>query len=219
MGIAGGRQNLENTALDIQDRNIEGSATEVVDRDSPLGQFLQAVRERRGGRLVHQPHDLDARQPPCIAGRLTLAIVEVSGNGDHHALDLFAIEHGFGSPLQLTQNPCGDFGRRVAARAHREADHRARGVGERVPLAVFGCEIGVTQSHVAFDRAHHDDVFGATGLELDRRRPDTVLPVVAQGDDRRQQNAAAGFGEHPGRAVLDHCNQAVSGAEVYAENT
>ena len=45
--VAAGRQHLEDAALELQDRDVEGAAAEVVDRDGALGVLVEPVGERR----------------------------------------------------------------------------------------------------------------------------------------------------------------------------
>ena len=56
--VAGGGQHLDDPALDIQHRDVEGPAAEVIDHHF-LGLFLvDPVGQRRRGRLVNNSHDV-----------------------------------------------------------------------------------------------------------------------------------------------------------------
>ena len=56
--VAGGGQHLDDPALDIQHRDVEGPAAEVVNHHL-LGLFLvDPVGQRRRGRLVNNSHDV-----------------------------------------------------------------------------------------------------------------------------------------------------------------
>ena len=52
--------------------------------------LFQPVGERGCRRLVDQAHDFESGKAPGVLGGLTLAVVEVGGNGDHDALDFLA---------------------------------------------------------------------------------------------------------------------------------
>jgi len=53
MGVTGGSQNLEDTIINGEERNIEGSSSEIVDDDLRLLAFLvESVGDGGGGRLV-----------------------------------------------------------------------------------------------------------------------------------------------------------------------
>ena len=70
----------------LQDRDVEGAAAEVVDGDRALVALVEAVGERRRGRLVDQAQHLEAGEPAGVARRLALAVVEVGRHGDDDAL-------------------------------------------------------------------------------------------------------------------------------------
>src|SRR3546814_7846044 len=50
--VAVGRFNLENAIAAFQDRNVEGAAAKVIDRDGLAILLFQSIGKRRGGRLV-----------------------------------------------------------------------------------------------------------------------------------------------------------------------
>ena len=165
MGIARGGQDLEEVRLTLrfaghqsQDRDIEGPATEVVDRDR-LGLAHAArpdpVRERCRGGLVDDPHDLQAREPPCIAGRLALRVVKVRRDRDHGLLHRLP-QRGFCPLLELTQDHRADFLRRVHLCARIRLDPDPRGVvlalDDGVPeIGRVRLRVPERASHQAFD--------------------------------------------------------------------
>ena len=68
---------------DAQDRDVERAAAEVVDRDLLIAPGLvEAVGERRRGRLVDDAQDLEPGDLAGVLGRLALGVVEVGGDGD-----------------------------------------------------------------------------------------------------------------------------------------
>ena len=69
--VAGGRDDLEHAVADLEDRDVERAAAEVVHRDLALDVLAEAVRERRRGRLVDDADDVeagDARRRPWSPG-------------------------------------------------------------------------------------------------------------------------------------------------------
>ncbi len=100
MRVAIGGEYFEDSALDIQDRDIESAAAQVVHGNLALGRLLQSVGEGRGRRLVQQANDFESRQTPGIACGLALSVVEIGGHGDHHPLNQFTAEDSFGALLQ-----------------------------------------------------------------------------------------------------------------------
>ena len=117
MGVAVGRQHLEDAVLDAQDRDVEGAAAEVVDRDDAGVALVEAVGQRRSRRLVDDPEHLEAGDAAGIARRRALCVVEVGGHGDDRSIDLevddaLRREVLLGAPLQLAKHEGRDFRRR-----------------------------------------------------------------------------------------------------------
>ena len=102
--VAVRRLHLEDAVADLEDRNVECAAAEVVDGDR-LGFLLlvEAVGERSRGRLVDDAQHFKAGDLAGVLGRLALGVVEVSGNRDDGLRDLLA-ELGLGGFLHLLQN-------------------------------------------------------------------------------------------------------------------
>ena len=59
VAVAG--KHLHHPALDLHDRDVEGAAAEVVDQQPFHFGRVRVVGQRGGGRLVDDPHDLQAR--------------------------------------------------------------------------------------------------------------------------------------------------------------
>ena len=96
----------------FENRNVEGAAPEVVDRDGLILLAIQPIGQRGGGWLVDDAHDLEARDLAGVLGGLALRVVEIGGHRDDGLGDLLA-QIGFGRFLQLAENHGGDFRRRV----------------------------------------------------------------------------------------------------------
>ena len=58
--VAGGGDDLEHAVADLEDRDVERAAAEVVDRDRLLDVLAEAVGERGRGRLVDDADDVEA---------------------------------------------------------------------------------------------------------------------------------------------------------------
>ena len=82
MRVAVGRLDLDDAFADLEDRDVERAAAEVVDGDRLVLLLVEAVGERRRGRLVDDAHDLEAGNLPGVLGRLALRVVEVRGHRD-----------------------------------------------------------------------------------------------------------------------------------------
>ena len=110
VGVAVRRLDLEDALAQLEDRDVEGAAAEVVDGDLLVVLLVEAVGERRGRRLVDDPADLEAGDPAGVLRRLALGVVEVGRDGDDRLGDLLA-EIRLGVGLQLLEDHRADLGR------------------------------------------------------------------------------------------------------------
>ena len=81
--IAAGGTHLKHTVTDIQDRDVEGAAAEVVDGDHLILLLVQPVRQRRGRRLIDDAQHLKSGDLTRILGGIALCVVEVGRYRDH----------------------------------------------------------------------------------------------------------------------------------------
>ena len=78
-GVAVGRQHLELLLAvdvgDLDDRDVEGAAAQVIDGDLAVAllRLVQAEGQRRGGRLVDDALDVQAGDAAGVLGGLALA--------------------------------------------------------------------------------------------------------------------------------------------------
>jgi hypothetical protein len=59
---------LEDAAGQLEDRDVEGAAAEVVDRDALVAWLVQAVGQRGRGRLVDDAQHLEAGDAAGVLG-------------------------------------------------------------------------------------------------------------------------------------------------------
>jgi hypothetical protein len=85
VAVAG--QDLGDIAAHAHHGDVEGAAPEVIDQDRTGALVVGLVGERRGGGLIDDAHDLQARQLAGIARGLALGIGEVGRHRDHGLLD------------------------------------------------------------------------------------------------------------------------------------
>ena len=112
MGVAVGAFDLEHALTKSEYRDIEGAATEVVNRDGPLAFLVEAVGECGCGRLIDYSEHLKARHLPCDFRCFALAVIEVGRDCDNGLLDLLT-QLCFGVFLQLAKHHGRDFRRRA----------------------------------------------------------------------------------------------------------
>src|SRR5215213_2055649 len=103
---------LKDALTEREDRDVKRSSAEVEDEDGLLPLLVEPVGECRGGRLVDDTLDVEARDAACVFGRLPLGILEIRRHGDDRLGNLFA-EIRFSVPLQLLQDHRGDLRWRV----------------------------------------------------------------------------------------------------------
>ena len=114
--VAVGRQHLELLLAvdfgDLDDRDVERAAAQVVHRDLAVAALLvHAIGQRGRGRLVDDALDVEARDAAGVLGRLALRVVEVRRHRDHGFGDRLA-EIVLGGLLHLHEHARRDFLRR-----------------------------------------------------------------------------------------------------------
>ncbi len=110
--VAVGRLHLEHAVADLEDRDVERAAAEVVDRDGAGALLLEPVGERGRRRLVDDAQHLEPGDLAGVLGGLALGIVEVGGNRDHRLGHRLA-EIALGGLLHLLQDEGRHLRRRI----------------------------------------------------------------------------------------------------------
>jgi hypothetical protein len=77
--VARGGLDLEHAVADLEHRHVERAAAEVEDEDRLVGLLVEPVGQRRRGRLVDDPLDVEAGDLAGVLGRLALVVVEYAG--------------------------------------------------------------------------------------------------------------------------------------------
>ena len=108
VGITIGSQNFSNAIAHLDDGNIERTTAQVVNHDLLVGFLINAVSQRSCGRLVDDTLYVQTSNGTGVLGCLTLAVVEVSGNGDD-SLGNGLAQVSFGISLQLCQDHSADL--------------------------------------------------------------------------------------------------------------
>src|SRR5260370_2138014 len=84
-----GGKNLKNVAFgggdELEDGNVKGTASEIVDGDFAALLFVQAVGEIRGSWFVDEAENFEAGNFASVLGGLGLGIVEIRGTGENSA--------------------------------------------------------------------------------------------------------------------------------------
>ena len=222
-GIPVGRENLELLlAVDIgdfDDRDVEGTTPEVIDRDQVVARTLvHAEGERRGGGLVDDALHVETRDATGILGGLALRIVEVRGYRDDclgHRLAKVIL----GGLLHLLQDLRGDLRRRHFLALGRDPGVTIVGLDDLVRHHVnvlLHHVVGETPAHQALDR-----VQGVLGIR-DRltlgRLPDQHFAIVAVGNHGRRGARSLGILDDLRLAAFHDRHAGVGGPEVDTDN-
>ena len=178
----------------LHQRNVERAAAQVVHQDLVRFILVQAVGQRRGGRLVDDAQHFQARDAAGILGRLALRVGEVSRHGDDR-LGHGLAQIGLGVALQLLQNHGADLLGRivfavdvhpiVGAHLPLNGNHGAVRVGDRLALG-----------HLA----------------------DEALAVLGEGHHRGGGAAAFRVGDDGGLGALHHGHTGIGGAQIDTDN-
>lgn len=76
VGVTGGSQDLEDTVVDGQERNIKSTTTKIVDNDLALAiSLIQTVGNSGGGGLVDDSEDVQTGNDTGVLGGLTLVVL------------------------------------------------------------------------------------------------------------------------------------------------
>ena len=180
--------------------------------------LVEAVGERRRGRLVDDAQHFEAGDLAGVLGGLALGVVEVGGNGDDGLLDLLP-EIGFGGLLHLLQDEGGDLrGRILSCRRPRPRRRRCRLcdlVGDEL-LVLLDHRVVVAAADQALDR--EDGLFRIGDRLALGRLADEPLAVVGEGDDRRRGAHAFGVLDDFRRFAFHDGDAGIGGAEVDADD-
>ena len=217
-GVAVGRLHLEHAVADFQDGNIEGAAAEVVDRDGAGLLLVEAVGERRRGRLVDDAQHFEAGDLAGVLGGLALRVVEVGRNGDDRLLDLGA-EIGFRRLLHLLQDEGGDLRRRIFLAVRLDPGVAVSRLGDLVGdelLVLLHHRVVVAPADQALDR--EDGLFRIGDRLALGRLADETLAVVGEGDDRRRGARAFGVLDDFRSFAFHDGDARIGGAEVDADD-
>ena len=110
MGVSGSGLDLEETVLDGQEGDVEGTTSQVEDEhESLIGDILvESVGDGGGGGLVDDSHDVESGDGSGVLGGLSLRVVEIGRDCHDGVLDLLS-EVVLGDLLHLGEDHRGDL--------------------------------------------------------------------------------------------------------------
>ena len=222
-GVAVGREHLELALAidlgDLDDRDVEGAAAQVVHGDLAIAALLvEAIGQRRRGRLVDDALDVEAGDAAGVLGGLALRVVEIGRHGDDRLGDRLA-QVVLGGLLHLHQHARRDLRRR-----HLLA------LGLDPGVAVVGLDDLV--GHHPDVLLHHIVVELAADQALDReqgvlrigdglalgRLADQHFIVLGEGDDRGRGAIALAVLDHARLAAFHDGHARIGGAQIDADD-
>ena len=216
--VAVGGLHLEHAVADLQDGNVEGAAAEVIDRDHAGLLLVEAVGERRRGRLVDDAQHFEAGDLAGVLGGLALGVVEIGRNGDDRLVDLLA-EMRLGRLLHLLQDEGGNLRGRIGLAVGLDPGVAVRGLADLVGdelLVLLDHRVVVAAADQPLDR---EDGLLRIGDRLALGRlADQPLTVIGEGDDRGCGAHALRVLDDAGRLAFHHCDAGIGGAEVDADD-
>src|ERR1700730_14471774 len=106
MGISVGRLDLDDAFSNLEDRDVEGSAAEVIHGNCLVLLLVESVGKRSRCGFVDDSENVEVGNPSSVFGGLPLGIVEVGWNGDHRVCHLSA-EVSLCRFFQLPENQRG----------------------------------------------------------------------------------------------------------------
>ena len=216
VGVAVGREHLEDAVGHVEDRDVERAAAQVEDGDLLVLLLVEAVGQRRGGRLVDDPRDLQAGDLAGVLGRLPLAVVEIGRDGDDRLADLVP-EVALGRLLELAQDECRDLRRGVLLAVDPHLDEVVGAADDLVgDHLLLGLDLAVAAAHEPLDRVDRPLGIG-DGLPLGRLA-DEDFSLAGEGDDRGGQPASFLVGDDRHVATLHHRDDAVGRPQVDADD-
>ena len=211
--IAARGENFEDSARELEKRDVERAAAEIVDHVGTLGTIVEAVGERSRRRLVEKAQNREVRKTGGVLRRLTLRIVEVGGDRDHGARQI-AAETVLGALCKRAEDFGTHLDGRLDACGRGDADHR-RIVDEVVRQIVDVGQI----LHRAADEAlgGGNGVLGIAAGVAQCDRADRHCAVGGVVNDGGQDGSAPFIEDHLRGAADDACHQGVRGAQVDAD--
>ena len=192
--VAGGGQHLDHTGGDVQNGHVERAAAKVIDHDLLRLLAVNAVGQRRCGRLIDDALDVESGNAACVRRGLTLGVGEVGGDGNDGVRDRLA-EIALRIPLELLQDHCGDLLRRIFVAVDVQP---------------------VIGAHLTLDGGHRAVVI-RDRLTLGKASNHT-LTGLGEADDGRRRSAALGIGNDDRLAALHDGDAGIGGAKVNAND-
>ncbi len=218
VGVAVRRLHLEDAFAQLENRDVEGPAAQVVDGDDLVLLLVEPVRQRRRRRLVDDPQHLEPGDAAGVLRGLPLRVVEVRRNRDDRLRDLVA-EVVLGRLLHLLEDHRRDLRRAERLVGVRKPDHDAAlGVG----LDLVGHQLLLLRhlaglpAHEALDR--EDRVLGVRDRLTPGDLTHQALAVLRERDHGRRGPPAFRVRDDHRVAALHDRDDGVGRAQIDSDD-
>jgi len=108
VGITGGSNDFKHTVINSEQGDIEGTTTQIVDKDVLLLLLIETVSDSLLGGLVNDPQNVQTRDLTLVLSLLPLLIGEVLRNGDDLVANILT-QVVFLDLFHLTKDHLGDL--------------------------------------------------------------------------------------------------------------
>ena len=217
-GVTIGRLHLEHTVADLENGDVKGAATKIIDDDQAGFALVEAIGEGRGRRLVDDTKHFKTGDLACILGGLTLRIVEIGRDRDHRLGYAFA-EERLGVFLQLAQNEARDLARRIFLAIDFHPGIAILCVGD-----LIGDQFGKLLGRGIIVPAPDQSLDGEQGLFRVGEGlalgglADKPLVTVGKGDHRGGRARAFGVFDHTGVLAIHDGDAGIRSSKVNTNN-
>ena len=195
--ITTGGQHLKNAFCQTQDRDVERTATQIVDRVNALAGIVQSISDGRSSGLIDETQHLQTGHLRRVLRCLALRVVKIGRHRDHRAVQIVS-KSVFGAITQRGQNIGTDLNRRLFTLYRLHAEHATV---LRKTVRQFGAagHIGQAAPHETLDRGN--GVFRVLRRRLQRIKADLPTPAFKVTNDRRQDHPTLTIGQAFGHTV------------------
>ncbi len=213
--VAASGQYLENSLGQAKNRNIEGTAAQIVDRDNTFGLTIQTIGDGGRGRLVEQAQHAEPGKSRGVLGSLTLGIVEIGRNGNHRT-DQLATQSRLGTLTECAQDLSRDFNGALGTLNGLDERHLRLSLTEAVrQLFAQLLHIGQPATHQPLDRTDGVERIGGRG-KFGLCANLNAVSVIAH--HRRQDHLPISIGQRRSDTTAQGSYEGVGGPQVYSDS-
>ena len=218
VSVTSGRLDLEDTLLNGQEGNIEGTTTQIENENVTLAISLlvKTIGNSSSSRLVDDTEHVETGNQTSILGGLTLGVVEVSRDGNDSVVD-GTTQVRLSSLTHLGQDHGGDFLRSevLLLTLELDLDDRLAGLLDDLEGEVLHISLNLSIVELAANetlgiedgvgRVHGDLVFGGI--------TDQTLSVC-EGDEGRGSAVSLVVGDDFNAVITEDTHAGVRGTQI-----